>query len=254
MPRYIASAVRPLALLGAVMLLAGCAATPDGETTGPEVADRGASREAGAREEQPAAPLMPSLFFPGEATSLTAWRCTPAQDLVTAATEDALRLWSAHGAYRLPPAVVASGARYQQGELSFWNKGDEAVVESATGRLDCRRDLTQKVLTRRQRPGTMFHARGNEPGWVVNLASDRPEATLVLDYGEREMTLPYRVTTLDNGEGRMILASGRADTPFELRLEARACFDNMSGQPFPARVTLRIDGEQYRGCGQGIAP
>ncbi|MDR9440366.1 MAG: C-type lysozyme, inhibitor, partial [Halomonas sp.] len=94
----------------------------------------------------------------------------------------------------------------------------------------------------------------NEPGWIVNLANDRPQATLVLDYGKREMTLPYRVTTLDNAEGRMILASGRADTPFELRLEARACFDSMSGQPFPARVTLSIGGEQYRGCGQGIAP
>lgn len=254
MSRHTVSAARPLVLLGAALWLAGCAATPDGAATRPEVSDRGASREDAAPEASPTAPLMPSLFFPGEARALTAWRCTPAQDLVTAATEEELRLWSAHGAYRLPPAVVASGARYQQGELSFWNKGDEAVVESDSGRLDCTRDLSQEVLTRRQRPGTMFHARGNEPGWVVNLASDRPEATLVLDYGERELTLPYRVTTLDNDEGRMILASGRADTPFQLRLEARACFDSMSGQPFPARVTLSIDGEQYRGCGQGIAP
>ncbi len=254
MSRHTVSAVPPLALLGAALWLAGCAATPDGSSTRPEISDRGASREEGATEVPPGAPLMPSAFFPGEAQAFTAWRCRPAQDLVTAAAEGELRLWSAHGAYRLPPAVVASGARYQQGELSFWGKGDEAVVESARGRLDCTRDRSQEVLSRGQRPGTMFHARGNEPGWVVNLASDRPEATLLLDYGEREMTLPYRVTTLDNGEGRMILASGRADTPFELRLEARACFDSMSGQPFPARATLSIDGEQYRGCGQGIAP
>lgn len=252
---HTARAARPLALLGVVMLLTGCAVTPGGATTGPEVDERGASpREEGTPEAQPTAPLMPSLFFPGKARSFTAWRCTPAQDLITAATEEELRLWSAHGAYRLLPAVVASGARYQQGELSVWNKGDEAVVESGRGRLECTRDLSQEALTRRQRPGTMFHARGNEPGWVVNLASDRPEATLLLDYGEREMTLPYRVSTLDNEEARMILVSGRADTPFALRLEAKACFDSMSGQPFPAQVTLNIDGEQYRGCGQGIAP
>ncbi|SEL59380.1 COG3650 family protein [Halomonas daqiaonensis] len=254
MSRHTPSVARSLVMLGAVLLLTGCATTPDGVSTRPEVADRGASRDDGAPETRPVAPLMPSLFFPGDAEAFTAWRCTPAQDLITATTEEELRLWSAHGAYRLPPAVVASGTRYQQGELSFWHKGDEAVVESATGRLDCNRDLSQDVLTRRQRPGTMFHARGNEPGWVVNLGSDRPEVSLLLDYGERELTLPYRVTTLDNDEGRMILASGRADTPFELRLEARACFDSMSGQPFPARVTLTIDGEQYRGCGQGIAP
>ncbi|TDO07715.1 MULTISPECIES: MliC family protein [Halomonas] len=254
MSRYTLSAVRSLALLGGALWLAGCAVTPDGAATRPEVSDSGVSRAPEAAKAQPTAPLMPSLFFPGDAATFTAWRCTPAQDLVTAATQEELRLWSAHGAYRLPPAVVASGARYQQGELSFWNKGDQAMVESATGRLECICDQARDVLTRRQRPGTMFHARGNEPGWVVNLASDRPEATLVLDDGERKMTLPYRVTALDNGEGRMILASGRADTPFELRLEARACFDSMSGQPFPARVTLRIDGERYLGCGQGIAP
>ncbi len=59
---------------------------------------------------------------------------------------------------------------------------------------------------------------------------------------------------MDNEAGRVVLASGRGDTPFELRIEAGACFDDMSGEPFPARVTLSVDGEQYRGCGQGIAP
>ncbi|MEQ6916436.1 COG3650 family protein [Halomonas aquatica] len=254
MSRLTASTVRPFALLGAALLMAGCVAAPDREATRPEIADRGTTLEGGESPSRPGAPLMPSAFFPGEAKTLTAWRCTPAQDLVTAAPDGELRLWSAHGAYRLRPAVVATGARYQKDDLSFWKKGDEAVVESATGRLDCTLDLTRDVLTREERPGIMFHARGNEPGWVVKLSSDRPEVTMLLDYGARELTLPYRVTTLDNGEARMILASGRADTPFELRLEARACFDGMSGRPFPARVTLTIDGEQLRGCGQGIAP
>ncbi|MDR5865209.1 COG3650 family protein [Halomonas koreensis] len=202
----------------------------------------------------PEAPLLPSALFPGEAAELVGWRCTPAQDLVTATTEDELRLWSAHGANRLEPAVVASGNRYQNGELGVWLKGDEALVESQRGRLDCRQDVTLDALTRQEHPGVMFHGRGNEPGWHVELANDVPELTMTLDYGRREATLPYRVTTLDNQAGRVILASGQAARPFTLRIEAKACFDDMSGQPWPARVTLKLNGETYRGCGQGIAP
>lgn len=200
------------------------------------------------------APLLPSLLFPGEAKRFVGWRCTPDQGLVTAATEQELRLWSAHGAWRLAPAVVASGSRYQQGELSVWNRGNEALVEGPRGRLDCRQALIRKALTRAEHPGVMFHGRGNEPGWSVELANDVPELTLTLDYGQRQVTLPYRVTTLDNGAGRVVLASGQAARPFSLRIEAKACFDDMSGHPWPARVTLELNDRQLRGCGQGIAP
>ncbi|WP_416139484.1 MliC family protein [Halomonas sp. HK25] len=226
------------AVLGAALLLGGCAtpSQPAPITPGTQ------------------APLLPSALFPGGAEAFTAWRCTPDQALVTAASEGELRLWSAHGAWRLQPAVVASGARYEQDEVSFWNKGSEAIVETSRGRLECRAYMQRQALTRQQRPGVMFLGRGNEPGWMASLAHDRPEVTLSLDYGTREQTLPYRVTTLDNAAGRVILASGRGDTPFELRIEAGACLDDMSGEPFPARVTLSVDGEQYRGCGQGIAP
>lgn len=245
-------AIRCLVPLAAGLLLAGCAVSPSESASSPEVADRGDSKSK--KVVAPTAPLMPSAFFAGDAEAFVAWRCTPAQDLVTAYGDDELRLWSAHGAWRLAPAVVASGARYQQGELSVWDKGEEAVVEGPRGRLDCTRDMTREAMTRQDRPGVMFHARGQEPGWTLSLPSDLPELDLLLDYGERQLTLPYRVTALDNTEGRMQLASGRADTPFELHLEAGACFDSMSGEPFPTRVTLSIDGETYRGCGQGIAP
>ncbi|MDN3553883.1 MliC family protein [Halomonas almeriensis] len=211
-----------------------------------------AADKSGATESQ--APLLPSTLFPGEAERFEGWQCDPDQSLVTAHGEEELRLWSAHGAYRLIPAVVASGARYQQGDLSFWSKGSEATVESDNGRLTCEQQSRHQALTRESYPGVMFQARGNEPGWTVELANDQPRISMSLDYGNREVTLPYQVEVLDNDSGSVVLASGQAARPFELRIESRACFDDMSGQPWPARVTLTINDEVYRGCGQGIAP
>ncbi|QEA37839.1 C-type lysozyme, inhibitor [Pistricoccus aurantiacus] len=247
-------------LLVATLLLPGCVSSsgPDEKQVAPptvrEADAFGVTGESTSLEKKNPAPLLPSALFPGEAKEFVAWRCTPAQDLVSAATPRKLRLWSGQGAYRLEPAVVASGARYVKADLSFWNKGKEATVESDKGRLRCEQDETRKVLTRRQRPDVMFHGRGNEPGWTVRLASDRPRLALMLDYGEREIDAAYRVTSLDNDAGRVTLESARKDLPFTLSLEGRACFDAMSGEPYPARVTLRLDGKTYRGCGQGIAP
>lgn len=243
----------PGLMLGVAAVLAGCAGTPQPDLSTPSVSDVSPHADA-ARNETAKAPLMPSAFFAGEAERFAAWRCMPAQDLVTASSTGELRLWSAYDAYRLTPAVVASGSRYVKDDLSFREKGGEALVESDRGRLECQRDQTRTALTRAQRPGVMFHGRGNEPGWTVRLAHDAPRLSMMLDYGEREIEAPYRVTSLDNERGRVTLASGRADTPFNLELEARACFDSMSGEPFPVRVTLEVEGKTYRGCGQGIAP
>jgi len=248
------SLLRPLSAIVGVLWLAGCVSAPSGS---PTLEDRnasagGASSTVSGGEAK--APLLPSLLFIGDATSFVGWSCAPSQDVITAAQPEALRLWSAHGAEQLSQAVVASGSHYQKGEISAWDKGDELVVESSRGRLECQANTRRDSLRRSDKPGVMFFARGNEPGWHLSLANDVPRIDLTLDYGERKVSLPYRVTTLDNGEGRVILQSGRADAPFKLRVESRACFDDMAGTPWPARVTLDINGRQFKGCGQGIAP
>lgn len=201
------------------------------------------------------APLLPSSLFAGESGRFDAWQCSPAnQNLVTAGSADTLRLWSMHGAWQLPRAIVASGERFQQGDISFWNKGQEARVETPRGQLKCELGEQRQAFTRADYPDVMFMGRGNEPGWMIKLSSQTPEITLVTNYGNETRTLPYMVSVMDNDAGRVVIENAQADDFFRVRIEAGACFDNMSGEPFPARVTLTIDGEQYAGCGQGIVP
>ncbi|MGE6606032.1 MliC family protein [Halomonas sp. NPDC076908] len=233
-----------IAAMGLAMTLTGCAASPSAETT--------AANQATLDNR---APFLPSSLFPGSASHFTAWHCEPArQNLVTATNANDLRLWSLHGAWRLPQAVVASGARYQDGEISFWNRGDQALVETPRGQLQCSQAEQRAALTRAERPGVMFFGRGNEPGWSVALAHDTPTLTIETNYGEERIQLPYMVSVMDNDAGRVVIENGDVEPFFRVRIEAGACFDNMSGEPFPARVTLSYGGEQYSGCGQGIAP
>ena len=204
---------------------------------------------------QSSAPLLPSVLFPGSAERFQAWNCQPAnQDLVTAVNGNELRLWSLHGAWRLPQAVVASGARYQDGDISFWNRGDRAQIETPRGQLQCHQGVQREIATRGSHPGVMLLARGNEPGWTIELANDAPVMTWTTNYGSDTATMPYMVSVMDNDAGRVVIENANAEQFFRVRIESGACFDDMSGEPYPARVTFTIGGEQYKGCAQGIAP
>ena len=201
------------------------------------------------------APFLPSALFPGSAQRFDAWHCSPArQHLITAVDGETLRLWSLHGAWRLPQAVVASGARYQDGDISFWNRGEQALVETPRGQLKCELAASRDASTRKDHPGVMFRGQGNEPGWSVALANDTPTLTMELNYGEESVQQPYMVSVMDNEAGRVVIENADVEPFFRVRIEAGACFDDMSGKPFPARATLTYGGEQYSGCGQGIAP
>lgn len=248
-------------LLCTSLVLTGCAVAKPSPSSPPKISDlsppASSSNETTTQTEtmthEPQSPLLPSAFFADGAEAFVAWRCTPAQDLVSAFPEHRLRLWSTQGYYELQRAVVASGARYVKDDLSFWNKGDEALVESDNGRLECQQDVRRESLTRIDYPDAILHAQGNEPGWTLSLDRQARQLTLVTDYGERTLELPYRVTGLTNGEqASMTLSSTQAEQPLTVRLEARACFDDMSGKPFPVRVTVQLGDQRLRGCGQGI--
>ncbi|MGM0831963.1 MliC family protein [Halomonas qinghailakensis] len=244
---YLPNRLTGLIALTASVVLAGCA------NTGATPAD--STAEVSKTTVHSSAPLLPAVLFPGSASYFDAWECQPAnQNLVTAVNDDNLRLWSLHGAWRLPEAVVASGARYQDGEVSFWNRGDQAQVETPRGQLQCRQGQRRAAATRADHPGVMFLGRGNEPGWSIELAHDAPIMTWTTAYGSETQTMPYMVSVMDNEAGRVVIENANADQFFRVRIESGACFDDMKGQPYPARVTLTIGGEQYKGCGQGIAP
>lgn len=236
-------------LVAATLMLAaltGCAATPNDQSGG----------QIGEQERaENRAPLLPSALFAGGAARFESWQCQPAnQNLVTAQDGETLRLWSLYGAWKLPQARVASGARYQDSDIGFWERGERAQVEAPRGQLQCEKGSARSLLTRRDHPEVMFFARGNEPGWSIALHNTTPSLHLVTRYGEEQQTRPYVISVMDNAAGRVVLENVDGDDFFRVRIEAAACFDDMSGEPFPARVTLSLNGEQLSGCGQGIAP
>ncbi|MBK1691030.1 META domain-containing protein [Ectothiorhodospira mobilis] len=132
---------------------------------------------------------------------------------------------------------AASGARYvaEGGEDTvFWSRGDAAML-----RLQGR-DLPE--CTRMDWPPP-YRASGNEPGWHVDVGTQRVQ--VVTDYGARTRSAPRPPIQIRAGGYRLDLPG----IPAILTLEEALCRDSATGMPHPHRAVLELPGQRLQGCG-----
>lgn len=146
-----------------------------------------------------------------------------------------LRLLRGFERLELVAVPAASGARYEKpGDppTSFWSKGERATLVLAGKELpECA-------------PAGPFAARGNEPFWQVAVDA---HALRLERLGEPPLVAPSPAAELRDGALRWTgAASGRE---IALAVRAALCRDTMTGMPYPARVTLTLDGRSLEGCG-----
>ena len=99
--------------------------------------------------------------------------------------------------------------------------------------------------------GADFRAIGQEPGWHLELEEER-EIRFVLQSGERHVFSPVPAPSRGIESPSLFYAVRSDGKTLNLIIERTACEDIMSGERFPATVTVELDGETYRGCGRDL--
>jgi heat shock protein HslJ len=84
-------------------------------------------------------------------------------------------------------------------------------------------------------------ARGNEPFWTLEISADGLTYTRIGEKGAETWPLPPPVT--DGAATTYSVPGGPVVTVTDM-----LCRDDMSGMPFPAGVTLALNGETLSGC------
>jgi putative lipoprotein len=171
-------------------------------------------------------------------------------EFVTRLGPGEMALWLPQRYIVLSEVRSASGAKYEEGDVLFWSKGDEAMLQ--VGEVEyqgCRLRPERAPWADARRRGVDFRAVGNEPGWHLEIQDGR-QLLFVGDYGE------LRVTTPDpgvqgTGQGRSYLARTEA-AELSVEILETPCFDNMSGEAFPAAVSVTVNGRQLHGCGRDL--
>ena len=145
-------------------------------------------------------------------------------------------------AFDLEAAVSASGARYEAldgTDTRFWSKGEGDLAMVTVRGVDlpqCRAIVE---------PGLPFTARGQEPGWSIEI--DARRIFLNADFGALQLRMP-RMEPQITAEGVLYrtAADGRR---LSVSIQPRVCADVATGMPHPYRVRYEFDGKTRSGCG-----
>ncbi len=241
------------AVLAALLaLLAACSPVrgPAGEEDAAAAAAAADEDAAPAAEPAPELPL-PELGGAGIEMDVHAWDCDNGMYVVSqqVGEEDRLALHLPGGAVALDHQEAASGARWSDGQITFWSQGNEARLELADRTTAaCVENRRRSGIEAARLSGADWWAAGNEPGWSLHLFPDR--LVLVTDYGETTIQTPAPTPVVEEGTIRFAAETEAHD--LAVVITPQACEDDMSGEPFPARVVVTVDGTELRGCGEKL--
>jgi uncharacterized membrane protein/membrane-bound inhibitor of C-type lysozyme len=238
--------VLPLALVIAAM--AGCGRSevptePPPKPTPPTAAE---AEEAEARD--------PILATGAEAGSFQfeayAYDCGEFEVTVRPGDGE-LELMLPDGPITLPQVEATTGARYADGDTGFWGRGINTGVLTLEGEdIQCTLDRQKTPWVDAQVRGATFRGVGQEPGWHLEVYPER--IVFVYRYGDRRAVLPNSGIVEDPGQPVRSWESKTEEHELAITVEDRGCTDVMSGEIYPSRVAVKLDGRDYTGCGKDL--
>lgn len=151
----------------------------------------------------------------------------------------------------LPHIPSASGAKYDDGETTFWTKGDKASLKTGEGvEQSCVENRRRSIVESAKLRGNDYWATGNEPGWSLELGPER--MVFVTDYGESRYEAPTPEPASDSSSRTTTWSSIADGHDLVVTIRGERCADTMSDETFESRVEVRLDDRVFSGCGQAL--
>jgi membrane-bound inhibitor of C-type lysozyme len=181
------------------------------------------------------------------------FQCDDGSSVVAKLEDDGRAAWLflPRQTVRLSHVPAASGAKYSDGQVTFWTKGREALVEAgAAGSRRCIENRRRSVIEDAKLRGADFWATGNEPGWTLEI--DWHSILFVTNYGQGSFRFPRSDSEVDQARATTSYTARDAGHRITVRLSGAACKDSMSGESFETTVQITLEGRVYQGCGQAL--
>jgi len=152
----------------------------------------------------------------------------------------------------LPRVRSASGVKYAAGNITFWSKGNDALLETGDSRhTGCRNDRARAIWEHAKLNGVDFRATGNEPGWYLEI-SNRRDILLVTDYGQTTYQFKSAILKSEPHAQSAVYNASNQQANVEIVITAAPCRDSMSGEAFSSTVSIMVNGERLAGCGRPL--
>jgi len=153
----------------------------------------------------------------------------------------------------LPHVPSGSGVKFSEGQMTYWSKGDEALLEIGHEKhMDCKNNRAKAIWEDAKLRGVDFRAVGNEPGWNLEIIQ-REKIVFVGDYGQKRYEFINAGRSDDRQTRTTIYTVQNDQHQLSVTIVGSRCHDTMSGEAFESTVTVILDGQQYQGCGKTIS-
>jgi putative lipoprotein len=161
-----------------------------------------------------------------------------------------MALWLPEGYVVLPQVRSASGTLYEEGDISFWSKGDDAMLTVVDQMYqNCHLQPQRVPWEDARRRGVDFRAIGNEPGWYLEIQSGKQ---LLFVYGFGVQRALVSDPAEEKTDTARVYSGASGGRELQVEILEQACADTMSGEQFPNRVVVIFDDMRYEGCGQDL--
>jgi membrane-bound inhibitor of C-type lysozyme/uncharacterized membrane protein len=161
-----------------------------------------------------------------------------------------IALWLPDQYLILSQVRSASGTLYEEGDISFWSKGEEAMLTlGADIHQNCQLQPSRVPWEDARRRGVDFRAIGNEPGWYIEIQSGR-QLLFVYDFGMQRLLVPDPGPQITGN--KRVHESVSGSQMFRVEIVDETCVDTMSDERFPEQVTIIHGNTHYQGCGQSL--
>ena len=152
----------------------------------------------------------------------------------------------------LPQVPSASGARYQKGEMSFWNKGHEAILKNGSEIFsNCIVNPQKSVWESAKLGGFDFRATGNKPTWFLEIARSG-KIVFVTDFGATRYEFDTPQPVSDETERVTQYSVEKDGFSLYVLLVGRQCVDTMSDEVFETSALVTLNDQIFRGCGRAL--
>ncbi len=196
--------------------------------------------------------LKPQAPHPGATGRTLVYECEDNFGFTARTRGRTVWLFLPDGAVQLPQVSSASGEKYQGAHVTFWSRGEDAMLTLGESYyVGCRNNRAWAIWEHARLNGVDFRAIGNEPGWQLEIQSGA-DMVFIADYGKTTHRFTTPEPEIDEPNGRTTYATRNTEHQIVVKLEGTACRDSMSGEPFAVSVRVELDDRLYRGCGKAL--
>lgn len=152
----------------------------------------------------------------------------------------------------LDPVPSGSGSKYSNGSITYWSKGDEAILETPEKQYrNCENNRAKAIWEDAKLRGVDYRAIGNEPGWYLEI-SEKTKLLFVSNYGQNRYELTLAAPVSDQAARITTYMARNDQNTVMVIISGHICNDTMSGENFESTVLVRFNNEEYRGCGRAL--